>query len=1007
MANQMNGLVLWVATVGFCASACGAAAGERSAAAEGAAAGGLADSTQGASSAKGPDSAQAPDGARVPARAQVPSGAQSAGGPQSSNGSDDLVPMIVVSGLRGSLEKSLELKKNADVVLDSINATELGRFPDDDVADSLSHITGISISRTTGGEGQYVGVRGLGSQYNIVTLNNRILATDDDGRDFAFDILPADVISGADVLKSPQASALEGSIGGTVNLRSARPFDNPGLHAAVRGEHSYNDMSYFGGNKFSAFVSDTSENGEFGLLVGAVVSDIKTRTDALNYNTYDPNNPGSWPPSDPNGQPVVGECCISFGSIIDEKKRTALSGTFEWRPSETFSLTADGMYTRLRDPQVAYNQAYTPTFAYDANGNPEWSNVVVNNGLITSFTANNFAPEVVNNTIDRVVNTSLIGLKATWKPTSRLSLSADLYRSKAARPEGGNDSFLAAGVGFSAATQGGTINWTNNRGSLPSIDVTLPDGRNYGQALSAGELGDSVWNPHYVGLSGYTIHDSVKGFSLDGAYRVDSGPLEHVNFGAAYTQRTKSRSDISNTWDGGDCQYCNLYVTPMGMDPITFGSLGSNVVSVVRLPNFMQGAGGSFPRVLPRFNTQAYLAALQKLYGTPNLQPGAAPGTLYDFNLTAPKFNAANSYAVEERTYALYGEAVFAGTDWSGNVGVRVLHTATTSSTSTHDLLSFSDFSPDIPTSSPTPTYGPEHPISADGSYTMALPSANFSYWIDPKLQLRVGAAETMARPELNQLAPTVTDNTENRIYYVYYAGNANLKPIRAYQADLSLEWYYRPKSALTLALFGKKIRDFITTGTVPNAFSVTGYIGPNQIPEQFSYSIQQPINGDRGLVNGAELGFQHMFDDGFGVRAQYTHSWSKAWVAGQYVGQLEGVAPSAASLGVLYEAGPISANVSWDYTGRFVAQTFTEVPGWQAISNSFSWMTASASYQVTRELKVYLEGKNLLDAVAKSFLAGRSDAIWSSGTTGTSSSVGQGYSAYGRTFTAGVSLRF
>jgi len=120
----------------------------------------------------------------------------------------DSVETIVVTGLRESLARSLDIKKQADVVLDSINATELGRFPDDDVADSLRHITGVTITRTTGGEGQYVDVRGLGSAYNIVTLNNRIIATDDDGRDLAFDILPADLISGADVLKSPQASAV-------------------------------------------------------------------------------------------------------------------------------------------------------------------------------------------------------------------------------------------------------------------------------------------------------------------------------------------------------------------------------------------------------------------------------------------------------------------------------------------------------------------------------------------------------------------------------------------------------------------------------------------------------------------------------------------------------------------------------------------------------------------------------------------------------------------------------
>jgi TonB-dependent receptor len=300
---------------------------------------------------------------------------------------DSQLQTVVITGIRASLGKSLEIKQDADIVLDSINALELGRFPDDDVADSLRHITGVSLTRTTGGEGQYVTIRGLQQQYNIVTLNNRIVATDDDGRALAFDILPADVISGADVLKSSQASAVEGSIGGTVNMRSARPFDNPGFHTAVRIEGDYNDMSEYWGKKASAFISNTSSGGTWGYLLGAVYSDTRTRSDSLNYNTYDQSLPGTWPPPaadgtpNPSGVPVVGECCISFGSVVDEKKRGALSGALQWRPTDTLSFTLDGLYTKLDDPQVAYNQAYYPDFNYDANGDPEWSNVVIHNDL--------------------------------------------------------------------------------------------------------------------------------------------------------------------------------------------------------------------------------------------------------------------------------------------------------------------------------------------------------------------------------------------------------------------------------------------------------------------------------------------------------------------------------------------------------------------------------------------------------------------------------------------------
>jgi len=109
-----------------------------------------------------------------------------------------------VTGIRADLEKSLNTKEFAPVLLDSIDSTQLGRFPDADVADSLEHLPGISITRTTGGEGQKITVQGLSSEYNIVTMDNRILASDDSGRDIAFDVLPAELITGADVLKSPR-----------------------------------------------------------------------------------------------------------------------------------------------------------------------------------------------------------------------------------------------------------------------------------------------------------------------------------------------------------------------------------------------------------------------------------------------------------------------------------------------------------------------------------------------------------------------------------------------------------------------------------------------------------------------------------------------------------------------------------------------------------------------------------------------------------------------------------
>jgi TonB-dependent receptor len=940
--------------------------------------------------------------------AQVSAAAAGSNGTVSDSGTQQ---DIIVTGIRGSLDKSLRIKRDSAVVVDSINATELGRFPDSDVADSLQHITGITISRTTGGEGQYVSVRGLGSQYNITTLNDRILATDDDGRDFAFDILPSDVISGADVLKSPEASAIEGSIGGTVNLRSARPFDHPGFHAVGRIEGNYNDMSHDKGYKASGFISDTNSAGTLGFLVGAVYSDQKFRTDSLNYATYDPNYPGTWPPpaSDgtptPGAQPVVGLCCIQFGSVVDRKKRIALTGALEWKPSDRLHIVLDGMFTKLHDPQVAYDQSYFPDFTYDQNGNPEWSNVTTKDGIVTGFTGTNFTPEVVNQTIHRVVNTYLIGLNGTWEATSRLTLRGDVYRSHASRPEGGQDAFVTAGLVSPTPYNQNIITYSANANAMPNISVTLPDGSDYAGDLASGKLDDqSLWSTHYVGLSGYTIKDTVTGAKLDASYEV-GGIIKHIDVGVNYNTRSKSRTDISNDWTGGSNQYSSLYNTLDGQPgPITFASMGANVVSTFNFPNYFAGAGGSFPRTQVLLNIPALLAGLKTLDGTPNYTAGS--GT-YLFANTLPQYNAVNSYVVREKTISGYVQATLGGPSWSGNIGVRLVHTTTSAATAVDNILSVTVADTANPTNAGVVEYSAPTALIAHGNYTLALPSVNLNYHFTDRLQLRLAGAEVVSRPNLNQLAPTETDNALNQDYTITYAGNAALKPIKAWQADASLEWYYHPNDMISVALFKKWLRDDITTIERNNVdIGAQGCFNGDPC-ETLPFSVIEPINGDKAQIYGIELSWQHMLSNGLGIRAQFTHTWSKTKIDGASAGPEEGVSPTTFSINPFYEHGPVSLSVSWDHTSPFVYATFTEVTGWSAYAKSYDWVTASASYNITKQLRVYVEGKNLTNAIVRTYLNKNPYAIWASGTTGTSSSVGAGYSAYGRTVTAGVRIGF
>jgi iron complex outermembrane recepter protein len=950
---------------------------------------------------------------------------------------------IVVTGMRASLEKSLDVKRNATVVLDSINAEELGRFPDADVADSLEHLPGITISRTTGGEGQKVSVRGFGPQYNIVTLNNRILATDDDARDLAFDVLPSEVISGADVLKSSEASALEGSIGGTVNLRTASPFDSPGLHGGAHAEGNYNQMSTLHGDKFSAFASDTLLDNTLGFLIGGVISDTHTRTDSLNaYNQSTDDGSGTYPFDGSFPSLVATPCCITMGSIFDEKKREALSGSLEWRPSNTFKLVADGLWTKLEDPQVGYNQSYYFPYGSDQNGNPIWSNPVVQNGVVTAVTSNNFTPEIVNNTLDRNVVTSLYGLRGSWQPTDKFKLDFDAYRSTASRPEGGNDTFVTAGLVSATPYSPDIITVTDVPHSLPNLNVAIPPSQlgltacpagaasstnagycSYTSLMNSGFLNNNkYWSTHYDGLSGYSVHDQVTGFTLDGAFHADLGFFDKLLFGAGYNHREKSRADVSNDWNNGSAQYGTLYTTagcPLQCNPYTFASQGFNVISFTSPPNFLRGAGGSYPSVLPKLNSAQLLAFLASLNGKPNPSFCAGLPCSTPFNLagTLPQANPFNSYDVTEKTFSFYTEATFSGTNWSGNLGVRVLRTTTTATTAENVPVDLWTLNGANSVQSFNVDYSSATQFAQTSTYTFALPSLNLSYWVVPdKWQARAAVSETMSRPDLNQLAPNATNQATNGTGILTYTGTKGLQPIKAWSADLSLEWYYQPHSALTAALFGKKVTNDIYTGVTNNVdLGTKEYIGgqPGTVPgTTFLWSIGAPANGAKETFTGVELSWQHFLENGLGTHTQFTHTWSKGYDQyGNPTGAVNAAPPTTFSLSLIYDKGPFNADVNWDYTSRYtyVCSTCTEVTGWPAIADPFSWVTASAHYRFFKGFEVYVEGKNLTNAIARSYLNGNPLLPWANGfLVGQSASgVGAGYSAYGRSFVFGASYRF
>lgn len=904
---------------------------------------------------------------------------------QSPGSEAESLETITVSGVRASLGRAVDLKRGAGTVQDSISAVELGKFPDDNVADSLSHITGVAISRTAGGEGQKVSVRGLGPEYTLTTFDNRILATDGAGRDFAYDVLPSDVISGADVIKGAQASISEGAIGGLVNLRSASPFDRKGQQAIARFEGDRNMMSELNGYKFSGVYSNTFADDTFGVMLGVVYAQRKDRTDVAGNDggwtrNADPNDESwlwgnAWGGSiDPNGNDVldpdeyglIGPGQFRVGSILEEKKRRAISAKLEWHPNDAVKISVDGLKTRLDSPQVGYQQSYYPLFAPG-----RWSNMTIEDGIVTGFTMDNpdpemrLNPELLNTTEHRVVDTDLYGLNGEWTVSDALSLNADVYRSTSSRHSGGQDTYVVLRM-----NQPDVARIELGHAAVPSVTVDFDDGRELAGGLASGDFTGSDFNTHYMELRGDNIDDEITGASVGGKFTIDKGAFKALRFGVNYTDRKKTRDLVNNTLNAGADYYS-------GDNAINVSALGGDVIShSFHLPNFMSDVGSDFPRTFLAFDVPNYLHALAAYDG--HARP---TGGTYEYANAAAQWNPLESYRVTEKTTGVWLQADFGGERWSADAGVRFVKTNTTAQAWDAPIIGLDENGP----FNFTAHYADPVPVTQDGDYDFVLPAANFTWRFTNDLQLRAGIAKTMARPPVDKLAPTnTTASVSWGEFTQLFGGNVNLSPYSAKQADLSLEWYFSENSIVNVATFYKRIENQITSSWEENVdLGVPGHL----------FNVSRPVNGDYATVRGYELGAQHFLENGLGFRAQYTRNSSKSYFEGK-LRPLEGIAPSVYSASLMYEKGPLSLGVTADHTDGFVTAINVLGAGFNEKADPITWMTAHASYNINEKLTVSLEGQNLLDDEQTYSINGNP-------------LLSQGYYRYGRSFNLGVSVRF
>ncbi len=896
--------------------------------------------------------------------------------------SSDGLQEVVVTGIRHSLSSAAERKRDAEIVMDSITSEDLGKFPDANVAESLQRISGVSIDRNNG-EGQFVTVRGLGPQFNTVLFNGRTLASatkDANGhylREFSFDLLAAELISGADVYKTSLARVQDGGIGATIDLHTARPLDLKGFRAVVTGKANYEDTS--GNTTPQAFglISDTFADDRIGLL--ASVS-YQKRTPSINSVTSDGYLPNVdvGPSNAPLFTNVYAPRNLNVNNQLDHRTRVGETLVGQFRPTDELQLTVDGLYDRFKSDDDYHSMgAWFEPSQYTAA-------TIDSNRNVTSLTTDGHA-DMINQSTLRDVTTWETGFNADWKPQDTLRLVFDATASNAHDAGGGKSFFTVTGVPTA-------YSFANAQGDgFPSVFNFTP-----------GALTDvNNARTHLAQRKGSDVSDRVAEAKFDVEWKPDIGVLSTGRAGVSYTSRTlqTTEADTLNV----DCLYCGY---PTLTDPNLLHTFTVN------------GLHGNVPTQFLSYDPNAYLAflsspaALAALDAANHLAPGTSAATLaqqsqghgYDAVPLPPDF-------VRERNTAAYIEADFKGDvldhDWLVNVGLRYVHTNLTAHSSQRALVDL------LPVNNDPTIYnavfannGQYVVIDKSNDYNGVLPDINLNLNLAPKVMLRLAASKTLTRPELYDMRPVTSYDTNRPASLESSGGNADLKPYRSTNYDVSVEWYPNSTTTLSAAGFYKDIKDFIVTTiqdenvTIANAgnLPVGGFItGPNTA----TYAAARPRNASAAAVRGLEFNAVHTFDwlpgflSGFGTQLNATFvSTNRTFenISPNERFAIVGLANSQNAV-VFYEKYGLSARIAYNHRGKFlssIAQGYGSEP---LFVRAYGQFDASVSYDITKNFQVLFEGTNITDE--KYITTARYD------------NQVRGWYDYGARFDAGVRLKF
>jgi iron complex outermembrane recepter protein len=822
---------------------------------------------------------------------------------------------VVVTGIRAALQSAQEIKKNADTVVDSVVAEDIGKLPDVTAAEALQRVTGIQIGRDLGEGGGTVNIGGAAVNTGIeirglpqveTTLNGREVFTATGSRVLNFEDIPSNLLAGIDVYKDPTADLLSSGIGGTVDLRTRRPFDFEGLELEASAAERYADLSGRTKPEITALASDRWQIGvgEVGGLLSFSYQDRAYRSDQAAQNG--PNTSTAVVPGEtvlvPNG---------TFNTLIDgERKRTGVDGVLQWRPAGDLLLTAEVSSQELDSSQDQFTFYSVGNFNGVNPPNLVPASVTLFPGTLdgSSATYTNGLVEAYEGYRDVTDSNRQYALNGKWSP-GKLTLSADASYTRAS--ENLVNPTLAPTVTVPSLAQSLTV------AGLPFTTVSGVDLSNIASYLAASYSDNQN---HYTG--------DEKAYRVDAIYDLANFFVNSVAGGLRYADRSLDFVAV-RTAGGTSVPAATLQANPQLFGLMPFG------------PFFSATQSNPIQPVLPAVNMwqlQNNLPAVEQALGLSG-KTGVSPGS---------------AFSAQEKNTAIYVRANFKadiGIPFDGNLGVRVVTVA--------DYLN--GFAPRY-TGKVVSAFIPHYNSNSEND---VLPSLNLRFrWTDT-LQSRLSASKVVTYPDFSQLAPSYNILATSQSAT---AGNPYLRPTKATQLDGTLEWYFSSSSSVYGAVFYKKVKDFVFNNVVPGV-----------VIDGITYNLTEPLNSGSGSIRGLELGYQHFFEflpglwSGLGVQANYTYvdAVAPTSVAGVTT-TLPGLSRNSYNLVGIYEKGPISARVAYNWRSRFYQQVYSGATAALAVnpifSHQYGWLDASLTYAVTRQWSVYLQGGNLLRTRLRTF---------------------------------------